>query len=296
VNRSDDIAPVGAASGSNPRLLEAGSGPNSASTPGALTPIRFTVLTNTGGQPIGKVVKLVDGAPKTTSSNNARPDSYEVVECTSAEAIANVLKDLGPARCITAGVPANGTTKGSIQTRDQRAEHPLPDSITMGADDWVFPEGPGILLLDYDPKTPAEGFPERLRLTPERWRAAVSGVARGLLSCAVYAPSSGSCIHRPKDPVPPPKGFHHYVAVAEARDIPRAGRVLFDRLVLAGYGYAEVFKNGSVAVRSIVDASVWRIYAGGAKCGPGLEQSRTFVARPGAPANTRAGEEVEHAA
>lgn len=258
--------------------------------------VRFTVLANDDDEPVGKVVELVNGDPKTTSSHNAHPTSFEVVESAGPVEVMEVLRGLGPSRCITAGVPANGSRRGRITTKNS----PRPGALTTSRVDWVFPDGPGLMLLDYDPKTPAEGFPERLRLTPQDWAAAVSSVAPGLLASCVYAPSSSSCIHRPGEEPEAPKGFHHYGVVADARDVPRAGRALFDRLVLAGYGYGAVRGDGRVEVKSIVDECVWTpsrlIYTGGAKCGPGLLQSRAFKARGVSPVDTMAGEEVAHAA
>ena len=198
------------------------------------------------------------------------------------------LRSLGPSRCIVAGVPADGTTAGEITFKNS----PREGAITTGAADWVFPDGPGLLVCDYDPKTAEEGFPSRLFMNRGQWGAAVESVAPGLLRCCVYAPSSGSCLHQLGNAPPEPKGFHHYVVVDDARDIPRAGKVLFDRLILAGYGYGFATEGGRVEVRTIVDAAVWTpsrlFYTGGAACGKGVLQSREFATiTQGAPYLTR---------
>ena len=73
-------------------------------------------------------------------------------------------------------------------------------------------------------------------------------------------------------------GQRVYVPVADAQDIPRAGAALYARLWLAGHGRFDVSASGALLDRSLIDASVWQPerldFAGGAQCGPGLEQRR----------------------
>jgi hypothetical protein len=51
-------------------------------------------------------------------------------------------------------------------------------------------------------------------------------------------------------------GSHIYVAIADAADIPRAIKVLFDRLWLEDYGWVVVGGSGQILERSLIDASV----------------------------------------
>jgi hypothetical protein len=66
--------------------------------------------------------------------------------------------------------------------------------------------------------------------------------------------------------------------VQDASDIPRAGRVLADRLWLNGHGYCEISKSGQILERTSIDTSVWQTsrldFAGGAECAPPLKQQR----------------------
>ena len=66
--------------------------------------------------------------------------------------------------------------------------------------------------------------------------------------------------------------------VADARDIPRIGRVLVGRLWLSGQGIMRVSASGQFLPRTLVDATVWQAnrldFASGASTGPGLEQRR----------------------
>jgi hypothetical protein len=56
------------------------------------------------------------------------------------------------------------------------------------------------------------------------------------------------------------------------------GQRLFERLVLAGVGYAFISESGRLFVRTVLDAAVWspeRLdFMGGAACGEGVEQRR----------------------
>jgi hypothetical protein len=66
--------------------------------------------------------------------------------------------------------------------------------------------------------------------------------------------------------------------VEDARDIGRAGKLLFARLWDAGYGYIQLSKAGSMLVRSLVDSAVWQPerldFVAGAVCDKPLEQRR----------------------
>jgi hypothetical protein len=51
-------------------------------------------------------------------------------------------------------------------------------------------------------------------------------------------------------------GLHIYIAVSDAADIPRALKILFDRLWLAGYGWINIGAAGQFLERSLIDAAV----------------------------------------
>jgi hypothetical protein len=54
------------------------------------------------------------------------------------------------------------------------------------------------------------------------------------------------------------RGQRLYVLVASAKDIERAGAVLFDRLWLAGYGRFDISSAGTLMPRTLVDKAVWQ--------------------------------------
>ncbi|MFV2069960.1 MAG: hypothetical protein ACC645_23585, partial [Pirellulales bacterium] len=74
------------------------------------------------------------------------------------------------------------------------------------------------------------------------------------------------------------RGQRLYLIARDASDIPRAGKVLFGRLWLAGFGHVMISSAGQSLPRSPVDGSVWQPsrvdYAAGAFCDEGFRQER----------------------
>lgn len=152
-------------------------------------------------------------------------------------------------------------TKGLVIARDR--EH------------FSWPEGPGVLMLDYDPepgKTPYSRD-DLLRVLYSAWPALESAPH-------IWAASASSCIHRidTGEELRGLNGQRVYIPVLDATDIPRTGFVLSQRLWLAGHGRYDVSKSGALLERSIIDGAVWQPerldFSGGAFCGAGLEQRR----------------------
>ena len=138
-----------------------------------------------------------------------------------------------------------------------------------------WPAGPGILMLDYDPPEDvepldADGLVELLAQAVPELRDAPAVVVSSA-SSYIFDTQTG-------EQVIGARGLRMLVLVADARDVPRAGRVLFDRLVLAGHGRIDVSGAGSMLERGPIDAAVWseeRLdFVTGAHCVPPLEQRR----------------------
>ena len=145
--------------------------------------------------------------------------------------------------------------------------------ITRTREHFDWPAGSGWLLIDYDPLPGAE---------PMRWDA-LCQVLREVWPAfadapAVAIPSGSAYIYNGDQEMRGPGGLRAWVEVADARDIPRAGRVLFERLWLAGHGCYAVSKSGALLERGPIDAAVWQPerldFAAGASCEPPLIQRR----------------------
>ncbi|MFV8834741.1 hypothetical protein ACNSTU_07210 [Aquisalimonas sp. APHAB1-3] len=194
---------------------------------------------------------------------------YERLSVSGPRALAEVLQSLRPnqALCFGAASAETATIASRNATRD--------GDINRTRDCFHWPSGPGWLLLDYDPPEGTEPLnvadlhTELCEACPALEQAPALMGSSG--SAHIYNGDTGEGLKGAG-------GLRDYVLVADARDIPRAGQVLFDRLWLAGFGYFTVSKSGALLPRSRVDACVWQPerldFAAGASCVPPLEQRR----------------------
>jgi hypothetical protein len=106
-------------------------------------------------------------------------------------------------------------------------------------------------MLDHDPSkygqtiSPDELVAALVDIHPEIEQAA--RIVRGSVSAGV---------HKTGEPPRIGKGFHIYIPVTNAADIPRYGALLFDRLWLNGFGFIALSSSGSALVRSVIDGAV----------------------------------------
>lgn len=238
--------------------------------------MKFTLAHRADGGPVGKTARAVGGKIVRDTEGKQHPDEFRVVEVAPGQELGHWVNDLASSQLVVAGVPKEGATTGQIVLkRDPRGG----GRVALSDDDFEWPEGPGLLLLDYDPKSADEGWIEDLAIEIEDYAKVLAAVVPGLTRSFTRWPSSSSCIAgdgvEPRGVV----GYHHAIPVADASDIPRAGSVLHKRLVLEGLGFAFITKAGTALVRSIVDTAIWRpshpLFLGGVSCAPGLKQDRT---------------------
>ena len=151
-----------------------------------------------------------------------------------------------------------------------------PDDVRpRTAESFQWSTGPGILMLDHDPAPDGKAL-DRDALV-QTLRSAVPGLANAKM---LWWPSASSHIVQVRNgsDLTGLRGQRLYLAVADARDIPRAGRAIVDALWLQGHGRYDISTSGSLLERTIFDASVWQTnrldFAAGASCGRGLRQER----------------------
>jgi hypothetical protein len=185
------------------------------------------------------------------------------------------LKSLKPHEAFVYGVCGHEKAKIVPQQKLKRARSSEVPVIARDREHFSYPEGPAILMLDYDPpgKGSALNRDELLQILYRTWP--------DLKSCPhIWAPSASSCIFRidTNTELRGTAGQRVYIPVPSGTDIPRVGPVLFSRLWLAGHGWFDVSKSGALLERSVIDAAVWQPerldFAGGAACEDGLEQRR----------------------
>lgn len=133
-------------------------------------------------------------------------------------------------------------------------EKPEDDILSRAKKYFKYRHQPGILMLDYDPSeyelTPQLTAKELIKIlvTIDPNIATSAMFIRGSISASVHLtgkrPGKG-------------KGFHIYIPVNDASDIPQYGKLLFDYLWLHGHGYIALGSNGHMHVRSLIDAAVF---------------------------------------
>lgn len=198
-----------------------------------------------------------------------------VLQLPTLDQFALVLKHLSPSQALVFGVPAHESARIVQQSQlAQEQANTGPDApplIARTKDHFAWPAGPGVLMLDYDPpegRDPLTG-PELVQLLCSVWPALADAPM-------VWRPSASSCIWHGDKELRGVRGQRLYVLVQDARDIPRTGKVLFDRLWLAGHGLYVTSKSGATLERGLIDAAVWspeRLdFCGGAECTAPLQQ------------------------
>ena len=168
-----------------------------------------------------------------------------------------VLRQAGPRDALTCGI----TQEEDVCLASQ--ELVQPGEITRTRSNFRYPEGPGIFFVDYDPL--------KTILAPEELDAHLQDICPAIGSATrVVRDSTGSHIidMESGEVLVGRRGLHEYIFVMDATDLPRAGRVLFCRAILAGHGAPFITKSGIVFLRTLVDVAVFQeerlIFIGGA--------------------------------
>ncbi|WP_134679384.1 primase-helicase family protein [Paracoccus ravus] len=241
----------------------------------------FTRIAYSDPRPVGKTAKMPAGALITENTGALIRGRARTVQVENLTEFAQVLKDLRPGRdVLTFGIPKGSEpdTGWGIVTDARhkklmnrgRAASIIPR--TKGHFHW--PEGRGLVLLDYDPAEGAEG------LDAQDLLAKLVGAVPALGQCqSLWWPSSSSHIHDAEgNNLTGQRGWRGYIIADNAADIPRAMKAAIGHLWLAKYGRIDISKSGNLLVRTLLDALVWQAervdYAAGATCLDGLVQRR----------------------
>ena len=234
---------------------------------------KLSILTASNPKKLSKGYSLgASGDLLKSPGGNIVEGKVEVREFAGLPDLAATLEELTPAQALVYGVPINSASK--IMTRKAFANAGNPkDATTRTNDAFRWPDGAGVMMLDYDPQAGGRAL-DRDGLV-QAIRAAAPGLADASL---LWWPSASSCIFAGHEVKRGLEGQRLYMLVQDAADIPRAGAALVARLWLAGHGHIEISKSGAMLERTLVDASVWQPsrldFAGGAELGPGLRQDR----------------------
>lgn len=217
-----------------------------------MTAAQVTIATSTKPNRLTKRWHIVDGKPTKEHAGELSEGSVKIQSATCPTELVEILEHLEANQALIFGLPP--AEHCPVVTRTNLPKAP-PGAIARTADAFTWNAGPGWLLLDCDP--PPTGEP----LSREQLLELLFEVAPAMANAPmVWGVSGSSCIYnsRTGEQVTGIRGQRLYVLVADARDITRAGKALFDRLWLAGHGYYLVSKSGQLLKRSAIDSSVWQ--------------------------------------
>lgn len=189
------------------------------------------------------------------------------------EGLAKLLRSLEQTQCLVHGVCrydlAYITTSAKYTPGKTRGDIPI---VARTAEFFSYDSGkPALLMLDIDEIT------GKITKTAPEVLSILSVFCPGLATAGVVTtPSTSSCLWLDDQELKGETGLHIYLLAKNGADIPRFGKVLFQRLWLAGYGHIYIDKAGRMHARSLIDKTVFgaeRIdFAARAACLDGLEQ------------------------
>jgi hypothetical protein len=258
------------------------------SAPAATRPaFRCTVFRNAEGALTKSATLTPHGALELRASAQLTRGTFRVHSLDSLDGLAALLSGLGKNEALCWGAPRDGRQSGPVATEDAVRRGAAPRALTRTLRDLGWPDGAGVLMLDFDTHGADPLLAELPNpLTVDALREVLVGAVPEVEGAPMLAwPSAGACIYRTGDGecLRGLTGLRVYVLVERAADIPAIGALIHQRLLLAGYGFAFISGAGVTTIRSLIDTSVWspeRLdFIAGAACGTGLEQRRGDIRR-----------------
>lgn len=213
-------------------------------------PIKFTVF----AKPRGSLTKVLSMLPdgrlyKDGGACAMEHGKFHTLFISHLRELPAILTRLKPSQCLAYGVcrlQAQGEIRAIKKAR--------PGDITRTKDVFIYQAGtPALLMLDYD------DVPDKAPLSQDDWLRVLCEACPQLLDTAqVWRASTSSYItDKAGNVLRGLTGQRLYVAVKDGADIPRAGKVLFQRLWLRDHGHIKVSQSGALLVRGPVDSTVF---------------------------------------
>lgn len=221
----------------------------------------FPISMYTSPKPLGKCISLgVDGKPSKKSLGQIFDGTVCRVTVNSLTEFAQLRASLAPNQALGYGITSHSEARvvtkavlaGMKQTKTSGQYLPV---VARDSQHLQFLPGPGLLMLDHDhdPSLGNAGLDgATLR---ERLCEAMPQLRQVSM---IWAPSTSSMIYLGERELAGLRGSRIYLVVSDARRIPEIGRLLFDRLALAGHGRIAISGSGRPLRRGLIDASVWQ--------------------------------------
>jgi len=170
---------------------------------------------------------------------------FEVVQAATPQDFVARINELGPKQATMYGVPKDGQQTGRLASRNSARD----GELTRTKENFVYPSGPSWMMNDID--TGEMEFEEVISY----FRKVIPGFDD---IPAVFAHSTSSYIYHGEDCLIGEGGKRLYILVKDGTDIPRAAKVMADRLKIEGTFNYKISKSGALLERCLVDEAVYQ--------------------------------------
>ena len=179
---------------------------------------------------------------------------FKVVSLRDLSELKALLDQAGAQDAMMWGVPKDGSMAGTLVTQKHRDRFSRP-VLVRDKHSLVWPDGPTVVMLDYDPADDGEVLDRDALVTTLRQ------VMPELKDVAMlWRPSSSSFIFNAEtgEQLTGLRGQRLYLLLEQGRDYERFVQVLEARLWAHGFGYIKISQSGTLLERCLFDTSVWR--------------------------------------
>ncbi|MFH0959511.1 MAG: hypothetical protein V1897_12480 [Pseudomonadota bacterium] len=239
------------------------------------SPIVFTAFHSNG--PLSKKFILnPEGKLQKINLAQLSEGTFRKIEVETLSQFSEFLSTLTPNDALAYGL-FEGLDSGTVVSEGMKEKEPekYASAKTRTKKDMGWSSGGGIMFLDYDPSASGSPLTEEELITKIReacpFLSDVEMLWRPSASSQIVNVSAGETLRGIM-------GQRLYIHISNAAAIPHIGKIITERLWLAGYGRFDISKCGSLLERTIVDTSVWQPerldFAGGAVVVEPLAQER----------------------
>lgn len=213
----------------------------------------ITFTRYTSKKPCTKEMELIDGV---ITKKPAIPTAAGIAERVTTSFFPGFSDELANAnykRALIYGQYASERELMYMVSKEKKEKHPgNAVEIARTKSYFSYAKAPGVFMLDHDPS------PYGQDMTPADFIRVLGELYPPILDAArIVRGSCSSGVHIAGEQPKPGKGFHVYVAVQDASDIPRFASVLDELSWLKGYGFMAISKCGSLLERTFFDTAVY---------------------------------------
>lgn len=215
--------------------------------------MKFTKVTSTLPEKITKRVELVDGVLKKTAAASMVEGKAEMVAVSSLTEFAQELMQTDSSTAFVYGLASAGDCK--LVTKAEFEKRGRPKGYSPRTNEaFRWNAGPSIMFLDYDC---AAG---EVPMSKEELIQSLEHACKGITSAGYIVTTSASAniLDGEGNDLTGVSGQRVYLPVQSGLDIPRAAKVLEERLWLSGQGRIEISKSGAMLTRSLFDFAVYQ--------------------------------------